>query len=224
MSKIYLISEFIFLFLLIPLIIYRYRLKLKYYYVFILLVVFLICLVLLLTENKFNLSALYFFGFSTGVMERILVRFFAGGIILSVLQYQINRKAFFHFPKKHFWMWILVILTYPVISVYPQEIIYRLFIFHRYGVFFEDPVTFILISSIAFAYLHIIFGNYIAPVLTLFGGLMFASTFYDSGSIIMSSIEHALWGDLLLTIGLGKYFYSGAIKKLEFIKGPEDDV
>jgi membrane protease YdiL (CAAX protease family) len=168
-------------------------------------------------------SSLYYVGYSAGVMERILVRFIAGGLILSVLQYQLNRKAFLHFPKKHFWMWILVILTYPVISVYPQEIIYRLFIFRRYNEFFVNPVTFILISSIAFAYMHIIFGNYVAPILTFIGGIIFSITFYDSGSIIMSSFEHALWGDLLFTIGLGNYFYSGAIKKLEFIKNNAGD-
>jgi hypothetical protein len=48
-------------------------------------------------------------------------------------------------------------------------------------------------------------------ILTLLGGLMFAKTYEETGSLVLSGIEHALYGGFLFTIGLGKYFYYGAV-------------
>jgi hypothetical protein len=62
--------------------------------------------------------------------------------------------------------------------------------------------------------MHIIFHNWIAVILTVFGGMLFAVTYYRSRSTIMVSIEHALFGGLMFTIGLGQFFYIGGISSV----------
>jgi uncharacterized protein len=47
-------------------------------------------------------------------------------------------------------------------------------------------------------------------VLTFFGGILFAWRYVETGSLLTSSVEHALYGCWLFTVGLGVYFYHGA--------------
>jgi hypothetical protein len=51
-------------------------------------------------------------------------------------------------------------------------------------------------------------------ILTFFGGYLFAYTYAKTRSLLLVSIEHALYGCLLYTIGLGRFFYTGFEKLL----------
>ncbi len=108
-------------------------------------------------------------------------------------------------------IWALVMVLYPVLSVYPQGVLYRAFFLHRYaGLFPATPVgqwALLLLSAAAFAWLHIIFRNPVAVVLTFFGGALFAWRYEVSGSLFTSNVEHAMYGCWLFTVGLGQYFY-----------------
>jgi membrane protease YdiL (CAAX protease family) len=57
----------------------------------------------------------------------------------------------------------------------------------------------------------VIFENWIAPVLTLIGGLLFAWTYARTRSQVVASFQHALFGCFLFTIGLGWYFYYAVV-------------
>lgn len=59
---------------------------------------------------------------------------------------------------------------------------------------------------------HMLYGNWLAPVLSAFGGLLFAFRYSRSRSTIIAAIEHGLWGNYLFTVGYGWFFYSGAIQ------------
>lgn len=107
--------------------------------------------------------------------------------------------------------WALVMILYPVLSVYPQGIIYRSFLMHRYASLFPSQLVLIVVSAAAFAFMHIIFRNPLAVTLTFAGGLLFAWRYKVTGSLFTSSLEHALYGCWLFTIGLGQYFYHGRI-------------
>jgi hypothetical protein len=63
--------------------------------------------------------------------------------------------------------WAVVMVAYPVLSVYPQGLLYRAFFFERYAVLFPGKWAMILASAAAFAFLHIIFRNWLAVLLTL---------------------------------------------------------
>jgi membrane protease YdiL (CAAX protease family) len=118
------------------------------------------------------------------------------------------------FPKTRPVMWLIVMFLYPLLSAVPQGIVYRAFIFHRYGKLFGKGWAIIAASGLAFCYAHIFFMNTVAIVLTLVGGFMFALTYQRSRSLLFSCVEHALYGDYIFTIGLGYYIYSGAVRDL----------
>jgi len=97
------------------------------------------------------------------------------------------------------------------LSVYPQGLLYRAFFFERYASLFPGKWVMVLASALAFAFLHIIFRNWLAVGLTFLGGLLFAMRYAETGSLATSSFEHALYGCWLFTVGLGQYFYHGAV-------------
>jgi membrane protease YdiL (CAAX protease family) len=115
------------------------------------------------------------------------------------------------FVRQHPVFWAVVMFLYPVLSVYPQGVLYRAFFFERYTPLFPGKWAVIVASAAAFAFLHIIFRNSLAVTLTFAGGLLFAARYAETGSLATSCFEHALYGCWLFTVGLGQYFYHGTI-------------
>jgi CAAX protease family protein len=95
-------------------------------------------------------------------------------------------------------------------AVLPQTLIYRAFIFDRYHSMGLSRNALILMSALAFSWLHIVLRNPLAPLLTLPAGLLFAWRYARTKSLMASAFEHALYGCLIFTVGLGSYFYTGA--------------
>jgi hypothetical protein len=105
----------------------------------------------------------------------------------------------------------VLMLAYPVLSALPQEFIFCSFLFTRYKSLFGDGKLMILISAVTFAYAHCLYINPVAPTLSLLGGIIFAATYAKTKSLALVTIEHGLYGNSLFIIGLGWYFYSGAV-------------
>jgi uncharacterized protein len=103
--------------------------------------------------------------------------------------------------------WLALVLFYPIFSVYPQELLYRAFFFHRYKPLFGEGLGMIAASAAVFGFVHIIFGNWVAIGLTAIGGMLFGWTYRKSGSMMLTCLEHALFGDFIFTIGIGQFFY-----------------
>lgn len=129
----------------------------------------------------------------------------AAGIILLVLL--IRPESLFVLPKELPWMWGFLILVYPVLSVLPQEIIYRVYFFERYRTLFKKDYQVVALSALSFSFLHIVYDNWWAVVLSLIGGMIFSLTYYKSRSLWLVSLEHAVYGWMVFTIGMGNYFY-----------------
>ena len=125
------------------------------------------------------------------------VRLFAPGLLFSFVY---RAPAF----------WAVVMLLYPLLSVYPQELLYRAFFFHRYQPLFGSGRTILLASAFAFGFVHIIFGNWLAVGFCVVGGLLFSMTYHHSGSILLTCLDHAIFGNFIFTIGLGQFFYHGS--------------
>jgi uncharacterized protein len=177
----------------------------------ILIVACIIIIIVLLLNKSFNKKMFFPTKGFISDFKTILLRYLLGGAILFVFVYYFNNKLFLSLPKKNLKLWIMIIVLYPLLSAYPQEVIYRLFFFHRYKVIFKRNFEIILASGICFGLAHLFFFNFWAITLSTIGGILFAYTYSKSNSIIITSIEHGLWGDLIFTVGLGMYFYSGAI-------------
>jgi membrane protease YdiL (CAAX protease family) len=97
-----------------------------------------------------------------------------------------------------------------LLSVFPQEILFRAFLFERYGPILHGDFAKAAASAIAFGFAHIVFGNWISVVLSAAGGALFAITYLKTGSLLAACLEHAIFGDFIFTIGLGQYFFHGA--------------
>tara|TARA_Y100000588_G_C13721833_1_gene697629 strand:- start:57 stop:272 length:216 start_codon:yes stop_codon:yes gene_type:complete len=69
----------------------------------------------------------------------------------------------------------------------------------------------VTMSALAFCIAHILFINWVAPVLGLAAGLIFALTYQKTKSLLLVSIEHGLYGDALFFVGLGWFFWGGAM-------------
>lgn len=119
------------------------------------------------------------------------------------------------FVRERTGLWAVVMIAYPLLSVYPQGLIYRAFFFERYALLFPNRWAMLVASAAAFAFLHIVFRNPLAVALTFGGGLLFAWRYAETGSLAVSSFEHALYGCWLFTVGLGQFFYHGTIATAE---------
>ncbi len=100
-------------------------------------------------------------------------------------------------------LWLFILFVYSFFSVYPQEIIYRTFYFERYKALFKNDSLFIFVNAIIFSLGHIFFKNSLVIILTFLGGLLFAITYIKTKSTLLVSIEHAVYGCWLFTIGMG---------------------
>ena len=100
-------------------------------------------------------------------------------------------------------LWIFILFVYSFLSVYPQELIYRTFYFQRYKALFSNDKLFIFINAVVFSLGHIFFKNPLVIILTFFGGLLFAFTYNKTKSTLLVSIEHAIYGCWLFTVGMG---------------------
>ncbi|WP_319584607.1 CPBP family intramembrane glutamic endopeptidase [uncultured Pseudodesulfovibrio sp.] len=114
----------------------------------------------------------------------------------------------FAFPRSRPILWLAVMILYPLLSAFPQEAIYRAFLFHRYATILRTERARTWASALAFSFLHIVFANWIAVLLTLPAGWIFARTYRKTGSLFLASLEHALYGCIIFTVGLGRYFYN----------------
>jgi len=99
--------------------------------------------------------------------------------------------------------WLAFLFIYSFLSVYPQELIYRTFFFQRYQTLFKSEVLFVILNAIVFSLAHIFFRNGLVMVMTFIGGLLFAFTFKKTKSTLLVSIEHAIYGCWLFTVGMG---------------------
>ena len=118
-------------------------------------------------------------------------------------------KSLFAFPRHRTSVWLLVMVLYPL-SAWAQEIVFRTFFFHRYGHLFSTARRGILASGLIFGWAHVVVNDLAAIPLAAVAGLLFASTYERSRSTLLVSVEHALYGDVVFTVGLGSLFYSSA--------------
>ena len=143
-------------------------------------------------------------------LPSMLVRDLALVAILGILVWQLRADLLFSLPKRSPILWVAIMILYPILSVYPQELLFRVYFFQRYAPLFGGGWGIVAASAVAFGFVHIIFGSWISVVLSSIGGLLFALTYIKSGSLLLTCVEHALFGDFIFTVGLGQFFYHGA--------------
>jgi len=213
--RVYLLFEFALLFLILPVVLYLGRVAFSRWIIPTLVVMGVLCTVLLLRDPSFDRRRLWNTTRFFAHLRHTLRWFVPWAFLLGLFVFGFRPDLLFAFPRENPRLWLVVMGFYPVFSVYPQEIIYRTFLFHRYRSLFPHPTLRIGVSGVAFGLAHLLFANWLAPVLTTLGGFLFARTYARSGSTLQAGLEHGLWGDFIFTIGLGWYFYGGSIRATE---------
>ncbi len=191
------------LFIVLPLIAYLWRQHLQYWLVPLLLAIALFCYTLISRDASFKRFRLT----NTPPIRPWLTRrlpVFVIGLLLCALVYsQFAQARWFYLPRQQTSTWLAVLVTYPILSVWPQELIYRTFLFHRYKKIMPRKKIRVLFSALLFAFAHIVYDNGIAVALSFIGGLLFAYTYAKTRSTLTCVVEHSVWGILLFTLGLG---------------------
>ena len=154
-------------------------------------------------SKKITRKSLYFISIKSN-WKIVLIRYFALVIFTTVLIYLFKNEDLFIVVKKNPLMWISIFLFYSIFSVYPQEFLYRSFFFMRYQQLFKSKYFLIAVNAVLFSLAHVGFKSILVMVLTLFGGFIFALTYHKTKSLLFTSIEHALYGSWLFTVGLGE--------------------
>jgi hypothetical protein len=140
----------------------------------------------------------------------ILRRFAVSATALAIITFLLLPQRFLSFPLERPALWTMVMLFYPLLSVVPQEFIFRSFFFARYRSIFPSSRSMFLASALTFGFAHVLLHNWVAVALSTIGGFYFAHTYQRRPSLALVWAEHALYGCFLFTVGLGYYFYSGA--------------
>ncbi len=171
---------------------------------------FAICLVALLLDPSFDRKRLWN---SRGVkthLPLILSLGLVGAILLTAVLYFTAPGSLFGLIRTRPQLWAIIMVLYPVLSVYPQEVAFRAFFFHRYQRLFGKGAGILVASSLAFGWAHIVMRNGWAIGFSTIGGMLFGLTYLRTRSLAAACLEHGMYGCFLFTIGWGYWFYSGA--------------
>ena len=146
-------------------------------------------------------------GFRAGA-RAVVLRFAILAALVAIAVSRFAPQVFLSFPRERPEFWLLVVMLYPVLSVWPQELIYRSFLFYRYRPIVGDALGYVVASALALGYAHPMFLNWIAPAMTCAGGALFATSYRKHRSLTLSCFEHARYGCMVFTVGLGNFSLS----------------
>ena len=152
---------------------------------------------------------------SNTAWRRVLLPWAAAVLVLAVILWLLRPEWLFALVKQRPGLWVALVVAYPFVSVLPQEVLYRLCFFRRYGGLFASGRTLIFANSVVFSSAHLVFHNVPAMVLTLLGGWKFAVTYQRTGSLKLVMVEHTLYGWALFTLGYHPWFMAGTLRLLD---------
>lgn len=103
-------------------------------------------------------------------------------------------------------LWVL----YPLLSALPQEVIFRVLFFHRYGALFGSERSARLTNAAIFSLAHMMYWSPVVAVMTFVGGWIFADVYMKRG-FPAAWLIHGLAGNILFAMGMGEFFWSGNV-------------
>lgn len=193
--------EFIIIYFILPVVLVIANVE--YLFFLILILVSIYAFFTLKKDKEFNLKSLLHKICWKEVL--ILNIIFAVNIYLYTLIFY--PELLFSLPKKNLTLLIMIIIFYPVVSVAPQELIYRVFFCQRYKkILGHNYGNIIFINTIVFAFGHIIFLNLTALIFTAIASPIFLIV-YLRYSFASCLLLHALSGLLVFIFGLGNFFF-----------------
>ncbi len=147
---------------------------------------------------------------SRAEIRAVLLRFAVLAHIITGATWLLWPQRFLSLPRERPLFWAIIMVLYPVLSVWPQEVLYRALLFMRYAAILPTNARRVLASAITFGFAHVIFLNWIAIAMTAAGGFLFARDYGRHRSLKLACLAYSLSGCLIFTIGLGRVFYTSA--------------
>ena len=164
----------------------------------------------LLWDPTFKLTSELGAAFPQRTLMSILAVFAVVGAAVTLWVMLEIPHRFMQLPQRAPKLWLAIMVLYPLLSVIPQELIYRTFFFHRYGPLFGDARWLAIgVNGALFGFAHLIFGSYVSILLTTLLGWLVAWRYDETRSFWAVWVEHSLYGCLVFTVGLGHYFFTG---------------
>lgn len=146
---------------------------------------------------------------------KLIAAFALAGAALSFgLTLALVPERLLELPRHRFGLWLLILVLYPLLSALPQELIYRVLFFRRYGGLFASDKLALAANTVAFGLAHLFYMNPLAIGLSALAGLIFGAVYLRFGSVLLTSVLHGLAGQLVFTSGLGVFFYHGAVGQM----------
>ena len=192
--------EFFFIFLIIPSTIFFLDSSIIIFLT--LYLVSILSLVILYFDKTFSFTSLKKKIDWTFVIIFSVIFFFLGFFYVLL----VDKNLLFIFPKTNFKLWLIVIFIYPFLSVIPQELVYRVFFFQRYFPNINRFYFPVFLNLVVFAYGHLVFSNMHAIIITAIVSPIFTYA-YLKKSFLTCVVLHTLGGQIIFTLGLGKYFF-----------------
>ncbi len=151
---------------------------------------------------------LFAIDFSRSNLLAVFRRFLLIALSMIALLLLLSPESFLQMPRERTGFWLALLVIYPIASAFTQEVLFRTFFFERYARLYQAyPSRMTLLNVLLFSYVHLVFANLLAVVFTFIGGILFSHTYLKTRSTLLVSIEHALYGNALYTIGYGHFFY-----------------
>ena len=204
-TRIYLYLEFVLLFFGIPTLVY---LDQDFIRPSIIILPALVFIFLLLRKNTdFKWRELISWSVPKGTMVSSAFIILISALLMLGYVWLFERDNLFNLPRANIWIFLAMVVFYPVFSAYGQEIIYRTFLFRRYSVIFPKAWQFVLLSALTFSFMHIVYYDPVSIILTFIGGLYFSWVYLSTRSVLYTAVLHGIFGMLVFGVGLGQYFW-----------------
>ena len=174
----------------------------------VLLIPILIFILLILRFNpEFKWKELIYLRVSRNNLKKdsIILLACTASLLLTVLI--LFPQKLFNLPRANPLIWIALSGFYPVFSAYPQEILFRTYIFKRYPGIFPKNWMKIAASGVSFSFVHILYYHPLSMILSLIGGIYLATAYRRTGSVLYTAILHGILGILIFTLGFGEFFW-----------------
>ena len=201
-SQVYTVFEFLLFFIFIPFIANSYLEN--WYKIIPLFLIAVFFTVLLRLDPEFDKRV--FFRLDKYRLKKSVARVIIVTILLIWFTWSVFPDLLLYYPRDDFEDYLITFILYPFASVIPQEIIYRVYYFHRYQKIVPEKYLLMLSNAIIFGLTHWIYGNWIAPIATFLVSWIFIFNYIKSKSLLNVSLEHYFYGLVMFTIGFGYFF------------------
>lgn len=146
-----------------------------------------------------------------GEWKLILVFAVGTAAVCAAFVFALVPQQFLSMPAHRTALWVMIMVAYPLLSAFPQELIYRSLFFERYGALFPSSTALIIANGLVFGIGHLFYMNPVTIAMTAAGGAIMGWAYLRNRSMLLAWVLHAIAGNLIFTLGLGLFFYHGAV-------------